>query len=190
MFADGVFLKPAVFLDRDGVINEECGYITSVERLNIFPFVSDCVKRLHDLGYYVLVISNQSGVARGYLTEERLKLINEYIQEQTGIDHVYYCPYLENGTVKRYSKESDFRKPGTGMIRQACDDYMIDMEHSIFVGDRAVDILTGENANITTILVESGYGSQKLEVDVKPDYIMNDLRDVVDYCQELYNYSR
>ncbi|MBQ9361093.1 MAG: HAD-IIIA family hydrolase [Lachnospiraceae bacterium] len=173
-------MKPAVFLDRDGVINEEIGFITRLEGLHIFPYVRDCIKELHGLGYYVIIISNQSGVARGYLTEEELNIIHDHIKSETDVDAIYYCPYYKDGVVEKYRRDSNLRKPGIGMIQQACKDYDIDMSESLMVGDRATDIKTGQNAGIQTILLESGYGTARLEEDIRPDYVMNDLRDVVE----------
>ena len=172
-------MKPAVFLDRDGVINEEVGFITKLEELRIFPYVRDCITEFHGLGYYVIVISNQSGVARGYLTEEELSIIHEHIKAETDVDTIYYCPYCKDGVVEKYRRDSNMRKPGIGMIEQACRDFDIDMSSSLMVGDRASDIKTGKNVGISTILLESGYGTARLEEDVKPDYVMNDLWDVV-----------
>ena len=87
------FLKPAVFLDRDGVLTEEKSYITVMENLKIFPYAADCIKRIHNKGYYAIVITNQSGIARGLLTEKELKEMNRYLILQTGVDAVYYCPH-------------------------------------------------------------------------------------------------
>ena len=174
-----------MFLDRDGVTNEEIGYINRIDELHIFPYIRECIADLHDLGYYAIIISNQSGVARGYLTEDTLRVINQHIKNRTGVDAIYYCPYYKDGIVAKYAIDSDWRKPGIGMIRQACKDFDIDMLRSLMVGDRASDIKTGQNAGITTILLESGYGTSRLEEDVKPDYIMNDLRDVVEMLKKM-----
>ena len=140
--------RPAVFLDRDGVINEEVGYINSLEQLHLFPYVKECVSELHALGYYVIVISNQSGIARGYLTEETLREMHQYIQTETGVDAIYYCPYHKGGVIAEYTKESDWRKPDIGMIRQATKDFSIDMSRSILTGDRASDIKTSWNPDM------------------------------------------
>lgn len=181
----GLFVpKPAVFLDRDGVICTEKGYVVLADELEIFPYSKRCVADLHDLGYLVIVVTNQSGVARGYLSEKELLNMNEILCDKTGVDAVYYCPYYAGGKIEKYSIESDLRKPGIGMIKQACKDFRIDLKQSIMVGDRASDILTGQNAGLITILLESGYGTKRLESNVTPDYIFNDLLDVVDYCRK------
>lgn len=170
--------KPAVFLDRDGVLAEEKSYITTVENLNIFPYAAECVRKIHEKGYYAIVITNQSGVARGLFTEEELKEMNDYLMRQTGVDAVYYCPHHPEGKVEKFRKVCRCRKPETGMFETACREFEIDMENSYMVGDRAGDILAGQNAGIKTILVESGYGTARLEREVVADYVLGDLRDV------------
>lgn len=166
------FLKPAVFLDRDGVLTEEKSYITVMENLKIFPYAADCIKRIHNKGYYAIVITNQSGIARGLLTEKELKEMNRYLILQTGVDAVYYCPHHPDAGC-------NCRKPQKGMFDMACRDFAIDMEHSYMVGDRAGDIIAGQNIGIRTILLESGYGTARLEKNVKPDFIFEDLTDVI-----------
>lgn len=175
--------KPAVFLDRDGVINKDAGYIKCKEEIRIFPYVRDCILGLHRLGYYVIVVTNQGGVAKGYLSEETLMEMNNYIKIETDVDAIYYCPFLKDAVIEKYSEESSWRKPATGMIEQACRDFPIDMSGSLMVGDRAVDIETGQNAGLVTILLESGFGTKRLEKEIRPDFVMDDLRNVLDYCR-------
>ena len=172
--------KPAVFLDRDGVLTEEKGYIAAVQNLTIFPYTAECVQKIHQKGYYAIVITNQSGVARGLIAEEALLEMNEYLIQQTGVDAVYYCPHHENGIVEKYRKRCNCRKPNTELIERACSKYQIDMQRSFMVGDRACDILLGQNAGVKTILLKSGYETAGLESEVTPDYILKDLRNVID----------
>lgn len=173
------FKKPAIFLDRDGVLVEEKGYITSIEDLNIFPYVADCVREIHKKGYYAIVITNQSGVARGLFSEEKLREINDYLIHQTKVDAIYYCPHHPEGKIAKYKRLCHCRKPQTGMFEMARRDFSIDMYKSYMIGDRAGDILAGQNVGIKTILLESGYGSGRLEDNVTPDYIFNDLRNMI-----------
>ena len=172
--------KPALFLDRDGVLTEEISYITSVENLHIFPYATECIRQIHEKGYYAIVITNQSGVARGLFTEETLKNMNTFLKEMTGVDAIYYCPHHPNGDVDQYRKICKCRKPEIGLLEQACLDFDIDMNRSYMVGDRAGDILTGQRAGMKTVLLESGYGLARLEQNVTPDYIFADLRNVID----------
>ncbi|MDE7183124.1 MAG: HAD family hydrolase [Lachnospiraceae bacterium] len=174
------FQRPAVFLDRDGVLAEETGYVNSVERLCIFPYAAECIRKIHEKGYYAIVITNQSGVARGLFTEERLLEMNRYLQQYTDVDAVLYCPHHPEGVVEEYRIRCNCRKPAIGMFQNACRRLDIDMTNSYMVGDRAGDIIAGQNAGIKTILVESGYGTVRLEEDVMPDYVVDDLRGVLE----------
>lgn len=171
--------KPAIFLDRDGVLIKEKSYICDVQQVEVFNYTKDCITKIKEKGYYTIVITNQSGIARGLFTETMLNKINHLIMEKTGVDKVYYCPHYTGGTVTQYAIPCKCRKPNIGMIDQACKEFSIDMEHSFMIGDRASDIEAGTNANIRTVLLESGYGSKKLEKNVIPDYILRDLRDVI-----------
>ena len=172
--------RPAVFLDRDGVLAKEKGYVASKEELELFPYAAECVARIHQKGYYAIVITNQSGVARGLFTESSLHEMNDYLINETGVDAVYYCPHHPKGMVKHYQCVCHCRKPETGMIDMACSRFDIDLPKSYMVGDRAGDIKTGQRAGIRTILLESGYGTLRLEEQVTPDFIRNDLRDIIE----------
>lgn len=171
--------KPAVFLDRDGVLTVEKSYITSLEELTLFSYASECIKYIQEKGYYAIVITNQSGVARGLFTEDVLWKMNEYLKKATGVDAVYYCPHHPDGIAGPYRKICKCRKPETGLLEQACQDFEIDMDKSFMVGDRASDILAGQRMGIKTILLESGYGLKHLETAVMPNYVFGDLRDVL-----------
>ncbi len=171
--------RPAVFLDRDGVLTEENGYIDSVENLKLLPYTAECIRQIHAKGYYAIVITNQSGVARGLFTEEELQEMNDYLRKQTNVDAIFYCPHHPEGKIEKYRKLCDCRKPGTGMFEAACREFAIEMRNSYMIGDRASDIAAGQNAGVKTILLESGYGTAGLESAVTPDYIMKDLRDAL-----------
>lgn len=164
--------RPAVFLDRDGVLTKEKGYITSKIEMEIFPYAAESIRQIHQKGYYAIVITNQSGVARGLFTEQSLCEMNDYLTCVTGVDAVYYCPHHPGC-------HCCCRKPETGMFDMACAQFNIDMSKSYMVGDRAGDIIAGQRAGVKTVLVESGYGILRLEQDVTPDYILSDLRAVI-----------
>ena len=167
--------RPAVFLDRDGVLVEERSYITRVADLKIFPYTTQCIRTFKELGYYTICVSNQSAVARGMMQLSDLEILNQYLQENTGVDAIYCCPHYWKDNIP----VCDCRKPQTGLFKQAMRDFLIDLQESYMVGDRASDILAGQNIGVKTILLESGYGSGRLEADVTPDYVVRDLRDVV-----------
>jgi len=172
-------LKPAIFLDRDGVLSEEKSYVCTLEDFTIFSYTKECIKKIKEKGYLAIVITNQSGVAKGLFSEEVLQEMNSYLIKETDVDAVYYCPHHPKGNIEAYKKECNCRKPQVGMIQKACEDYSIDMGRSYIIGDRASDVLLGKNAGLTTVLLESGYGTKRLEQEVTPDYIMKDLRDII-----------
>lgn len=172
--------KPAIFLDRDGVLTQEDGYITNIDDLHIFSYTKDCIQQIHKKGYWAIAITNQSGVARGLFSEEQLLKMNQYLIDQTDIDAVYYCPHHPEGKIKKYRKVCHCRKPETGMFESACKEFNIDEKRSYMIGDRAGDIIAGQKMGFQTILVESGYGTARLEREVQPNYIIQDLRGIID----------
>lgn len=183
---DGLILgrRPTVFLDRDGVLCEEKSYLRTTEEMHIFPYSKECIDRFHDMGFLAIVVTNQSGIARGYLSIETLTEMNVKLQTETNVDAIYYCPHYVKGIIPGFSIGCDCRKPKTGMVDKARADFHVDMGRSFMVGDRSSDIRLGDNAGLKTILLESGYGTSRMEEPVLPDYILGDLRDVVDLLEE------
>ena len=161
-------MKRAVFLDRDGVIVEDSGYIDDCSRVRILPNAGEAVKLLNESGFEVIVVTNQSGVARGYFTEETVKEINNHIRESLAdqgafIDGMYYCPHHVDGTLMEYKKDCNCRKPNPGMIEQAVHDHNIDLSNSFLIGDKASDIEAGHRAGCKTILLDSHRTTRKYE---------------------------
>mgnify|MGYP002070723057 CR=1 FL=1 len=175
--------SPAVFLDRDGVLCKEKSYITRLEDLEIFPYTKDCIDEFHQKGCLAICITNQSAVARGMMSEDVLQEMNTYLLQQTGLDAIYYCPHHPNGTGP-YRKQCSCRKPQTGMLQQAQEQFSIDMTHSYLVGDRASDVICGQNAGLKTVLLESGYGTKRLEQEVTADFVCQDLREFAFFMME------
>ncbi len=166
--------KPAVFLDRDGVLTREKSYVLRREDLEIFPYVEECIAQIHQKGYWAIVITNQSAVGRGMLAESELLKMNEMLYARIGVDGIFYCPHWDvEGTF------CNCRKPRTGLIEKAMEEFDIDLEESFFVGDRASDIETGKNMGIRTVLLESGYGSGRLEKEIEADLVLSDLQEFV-----------
>ena len=151
------YLQKAVFLDRDGVICEDTDYVTSFDKLRIYPYAREAIELIHKKGYLAIVITNQSGVARGMMTEDTLLQINEYLKEETGVDAIYYCPHLppEGEEIHPYRIFCNCRKPDSGLIEQAIADYKIDREKSYMVGDRETDIMAGKKAGLKTVWIKS-----------------------------------
>ncbi len=168
--------RPAIFLDRDGVLCVEKGYVTGKEDLEIFPYTASCIARFHQKGFLAICITNQSAVARGLMTEKTLREIHAYLIQETGLDALYYCPHHPEGTGV-YAEHCECRKPNTGMVEQAIREFGIDRAGSWMLGDRASDILCGQRAGLTTVLLESGYGLRRLEEPVEPDFVFRDLQE-------------
>lgn len=173
---------PALFLDRDGVLNEEISYITKPDQLVLYTFAVEAINRLKEAGWKCLVISNQSAVGRGMMTEHQLREINQKLLHILPLDGIYYCPHYppEQEEQQPYRINCSCRKPLPGLIFKAAQEHHVDLNRSYMVGDRATDILAGQAAGIKTVLVCTGYGPDRLERKVKPDYIVADLKNFVD----------
>ncbi|QDH25863.1 HAD family hydrolase [Neokomagataea tanensis] len=148
---------PAAFLDRDGVLNVDVGYPHRLEDFQAINGAVEAVSSLNTLGYKVIVVSNQSGVARGYFGEDAVLGFNHHLQKyyaQHGavIDHFYYCPFHPQGSVDAYSQEHDDRKPNAGMIEKAIREHNISREKSFLIGDKKTDILAAQKAKISGFL--------------------------------------
>ena len=166
--------RPAVFLDRDGVLCAEEGYVTTIEKLDIFSYSKSSVELLQQKGYLAICITNQSAVARGMMEEKTLQELNEYLIEKVGLDGLYYCPHHPEGR-GRYRIKCNCRKPDIGLIENAIKEWGIERSGSYMVGDRASDVICGKKAGLKTALLESGYGLSRLEETVMPDEIHSDL---------------
>lgn len=153
--------RPAVFFDRDGVLNKDKHYLYKVEDFQWIPGAVEAIRYFNQQDYYVFVITNQSGVARGYYQEEDIQKLHGWMNEalarqQARIDDFFYCPHHETGTVPFYSHKCCCRKPKTGMIEQAKEKYRIDMKHSLLIGDKDSDIECAKNAGILGIKFTGG----------------------------------
>lgn len=157
----------AIFIDRDGTINEDLGYISSPGDLIIYPWVAEAVRLINEAGLKTIVVTNQSGVARGMYTEDDLRLIHtrmisELQKQSARIDGVYYCPHHPDYGDERYGRECECRKPSPGMLHAAAREHKIDLARSFVVGDKASDINLASNAGARGALVLTGYGSETL----------------------------
>ena len=178
-------MQRAVFLDRDGTIIEDVGYLDECSKIKFLPRVSEAIELLNENGFKVIVVTNQAGVARGYFTEETVKEINRYIQESlvregASIDRIYYCPHHVEGIVEEYRKECYYRKPNPGMIEKAVREIGIDLKNSFVIGDKISDIEAGYRTGCRTILL-ANKGSSKggEETNLTPDYVVADLHEAV-----------
>lgn len=155
--------EPAVFLDRDGTINEDVGYLERLERFTIFPWSVDAVRLLNRAGFLVVVVTNQAGIARGLIEESFIDEAHRHIDEimKAGgarMDAYYYCPHHPDGSVAAYRRACDCRKPAPGMLHRAERELGIDLSRSFVVGDKWIDVELAQNAGARGILVRTGYG--------------------------------
>jgi D-glycero-D-manno-heptose 1,7-bisphosphate phosphatase len=184
-------MKPAVFLDRDGTLIEDMGYINHIDRLHVFPWTGPAVRKLNEAGLPAVVITNQGGVAMGYFPEALVLEIHHKISLELNkygahLDAVYYCPHHPNGIVREYRGPCQCRKPAPGLLLQATQEFDIDLAHSYFVGDRFRDTETAFAIGAKGILVLSGYGKGEYEYQRgtwsrMPDHVAAHLGDAVDW---------
>lgn len=173
--------KPAAFLDRDGVLIHDSGYVFRIEDLRILAGVPETLRSLQDQGFLLIVVSNQAGVARGYFGEDEVKAFHgelaRRIQEISGarIDAFYYCPHHPEAKVPAYRKICECRKPGTAMLAQAGREFAIDWDRSFFVGDRSSDIDCAINAKIRGFQILS----DQYEMHPHPFANIRDLPDIL-----------
>lgn len=149
--------RPALFLDRDGVVNVDHAYVHKRENFEFIDSIFELVIAANKAGYLVVVVTNQAGIGRGYYTEADFHALTEWMQEQFSlrgarIDAVYFCPYHPEHGVGQYKCESDYRKPGPGMLLQAAKDYEIDLSASFMVGDKPTDMQAGKRAGVGTLI--------------------------------------
>lgn len=151
----------AVFFDRDGVLNIDKNYLYKIEEFEWQVDAMQAIRFLKEQGYFIVVVTNQSGIARGYYTERDMYLLHEHMQAELGkigacIDAFYHCPHLPDATVAEYALECDCRKPAPGMVLQAIKDHGLDVEQSFLVGDKSRDIEAGNAAGVKGYLYKEG----------------------------------
>ena len=154
----------AVFLDRDGTINEEKEYLFRPEDFTFIPGAPEAVRLLKETGFLVIVVTNQSGIGRGYYDEEAVRRLHRHMDDElarhgAGVDGYYFCPHHPHQGIGDYLKECACRKPLPGMLFDAARDFGIDFSSSFIIGDKRADIEAGSAAGCRPMLVRTGYGS-------------------------------
>ena len=182
-------MKRAVFIDRDGTLSEEVGYINHPARFRLFPYSAEAIKHLNDKGWLAIVTTNQAGVARGYFSEEMIQTVHKAMEEEltaagARLDAIYYCAHHPSVGEPPYRFDCDCRKPKPGLITRAVNDLKIDIENSWMVGDRYSDVELARNAGVKSAFVLSGYGRgewehQRQSWTQQPDMVAENLLQVV-----------
>ena len=154
-------LRPAAFLDRDGVVNHDDGYMGTAERIRWMPNAAKAIRRRNEAGYLVFFVTNQSGVARGFFTEDDLNGLHDWMRDElkaqgAHIDDIRYCPHHPEGSVEGYLEDHHWRKPSPGMIHDLMKHWPVRREGSFVVGDRATDIEAANAAGLPGFLFEGG----------------------------------
>jgi D-glycero-D-manno-heptose 1,7-bisphosphate phosphatase len=156
-------LSEAVFLDRDGTLIEEVGYLDRPERVALYPYSADAIRALNRAGLRIVLVTNQSGVARGFFTESMVETVHAHIERLLAdagahIDAYYYCPHHPDGKVAEYARVCDCRKPARGLVDRAARELGIDPARSFTVGDRWLDVALARTIGAAGVLVRTGYG--------------------------------
>lgn len=180
--------QKAIFLDRDGTINEYVGFLRSIDEFRLLSGVPEAIARINASPYLTIVATNQPVIARGEVTFAELDEIHKKMETELGkggayLDDIFFCPHHPHkgyeGEVPELKIDCDCRKPKTGMLKTAAEKYNIDLSASWYIGDTTIDIQTGKNAGMKTILVQTGEGGNDGKHDVSPDYVAADLMEAI-----------
>jgi histidinol-phosphate phosphatase family protein len=187
--------QKAIFIDRDGTINEEVNHLAKLDSFKLLPNISKAIKRLNLSEFRICIVTNQPVIARGDLTFQELKIIHNKLETEIGkegayVDRIYVCPHHpDSGYEKEISSlkiNCNCRKPNIGLLKQATEDLNIDLHESWFIGDTTTDILTAKNANIKSILVKTGYAGLDNKYNVLPDFEMPDLFTATNFIIDVF----
>ncbi len=183
--------RPAFFIDRDGCLTEEVGYVNHPSRIRLLPRSAEAIRRLNRAGVVAVLATNQAGVARGYFTAEVLEATQEALRAQLDargaqLDGVYVCTHHPDAGAPPYRARCQCRKPGPGMLLAAAADLGLDLARSVMAGDKLSDVATAHAAGARGVLVLTGYGRGEWEYRapgaVAPDHVAADLLDAVDWA--------
>ena len=177
-------MNKAIFLDRDGTIIRHVDFLNKASQIRLLRGVARAIVSFKKLGFLVIIVTNQPVIARGLITMSQMDKLHQLIirrlsAESAILDDIYFCPHHPNADLIEFRVKCSCRKPEIGMVLGAIKKYNIDIKKSFFVGDTTVDILTGINAGLRTILVKTGFGGSDKKFEVKPDFEVNNLKGVL-----------
>jgi D-glycero-D-manno-heptose 1,7-bisphosphate phosphatase len=186
--------RPAVFMDRDGCLTEEVGYVNHASRIRLLPHTADAVRRLNRAGVPAVMITNQAGVARGYFSEAVLEasleaMVGQLREAGARLDALYVCTHHPREGAPPYRADCECRKPKPGLLLRAARELDLDLGASVMIGDRISDVAVGQAVGAAGVLVLTGYGRgewehQRQEWTMKPDHVAEDLLEAVDWALE------
>ena len=180
----------AIFLDRDDTLIDDPGYISRPNQVRLLEGVPEALNSFHKMGYKLVVVTNQSGIARGIFTEDTLKAIHDRLKELLAeksayVDHIYYCPYHEEGVIEKYRKPSNNRKPNPGMLLEAAEEMDIDLSASWCVGNSLSDVEAGQRAGCHTILIDQMSPTGRAKPgQIRPDHVAVNLREALNMVKQ------
>lgn len=183
-------MRPAIFFDRDGTLNEEVGYAGTPEQFHIFPHAAAAVRSANQAGLAAVLVTNQAGVARGLYSENEVadlhRILSQHLAHANArLDGIYYCPHHPQGTVVGYAGECECRKPRAGMLLQAARELNLDLRASWVIGDRALDVELARGVGAGSVLVRTGYGATELaSADPGADHVADDALEAVRWILE------
>jgi len=170
-------MRPALFLDRDGVINEEVGFLHRPEEVRFVPGIFELIRQARSRGYAIIVITNQSGIGRGLYTEEQFHALMRHMRglmatKGADVDAVYFSPFHPVHGLNKYKRDTDCRKPGPGMLLQAARDHDLDLSRSVLIGDRCSDLAAGAAAGVPKLVLIRGTEASSCEQESLPEFFM------------------
>lgn len=176
-------MEKCVFLDRDGVLIKDVGYLKNPDDIIILPGTMDALKDLKSNGFLLIIVTNQAGIAKGFFTISDLenvnkRLLNIYEANGIAIDDLYFCPHHENGTVEPYNIRCSCRKPDTGMVTDGVEKFGIDINKSFMVGDKDSDILLAKNSGLRSFYIKNSMYEH--DENIIPDFYVADLEEAAD----------
>ncbi|MDY4280989.1 MAG: D-glycero-beta-D-manno-heptose 1,7-bisphosphate 7-phosphatase [[Pasteurella] mairii] len=182
-------MNKAIFLDRDGTLNIDYGYVHEIDQFHFIDGSIEALQQLKQMGYLLVLVTNQSGIARGYFSEQQFLQLTEWMDwsladRGVDLDGIYYCPHHPDG-IGEFKQDCDCRKPKAGMLNQAIKELKIDPAHSIMIGDKMEDMMAGKSAGIkTNVLVRSGKTVSE-DGEKLADYVIDSIADVVSLIKKL-----
>lgn len=186
--------RRAIFMDRDGTVSDEVGYVNHIDRYRLLPRSAEAIRRVNAAGFLTFVITNQSGVARGLFDEALIQEVHATLsrwlsEEGARLDGIYYCPHHPREGSPPWRQECECRKPKPGLLRRAAAEHDVDLSRSYMIGDTVLDIEAARNAGATGVLVLTGYGKGDLiyrmeSRGLRPAYVAQDLLDAIGWILE------